>query len=132
MIFASYTQGFKSGGYGSFWIEDSNGNVPAYETGITQSSGYLPGTFEPETADSYEIGFKANYLDGRGSFDVVFFIYEYQDMQVINYVDVDYDKDGVADAFSGRVLNVGQTDGEGIELYINELIGCWIGGCISS
>ena len=116
MIFASYTQGFKSGGYGSFWIEDANGNVPAYETGITQDSGYLPGTFEPETADSYEIGFKANYLDGRGSFDVVFFMYEYQDMQVINYVDVDYDNDGVADAFSGRVLNVGQTDGEGVEL----------------
>ena len=63
MIFASYTQGFKSGGYGSFWIEDASGNVPAYETGITQDSGYLPGTFEPETADSYEIGFKANYLD---------------------------------------------------------------------
>ena len=37
-------------------------------------------------------------------------------MQVINYVDVDYDNDGVADAFSGRVLNVGQTDGEGVEL----------------
>ena len=76
MIFASYTQGFKSGGFGSFWIEDANGNVPGYETGITQSSGYLPGTFEPETADSYEIGFKANYLDGKGSFDVVFFMYD--------------------------------------------------------
>jgi iron complex outermembrane receptor protein len=123
MIFASYTQGFKSGGYGSFWIEDANGNVPAYETGITQSSGYLPGTFEPETADSYEIGFKANYLDGRGSFDVVFFMYEYQDMQVINYVDVDYDDDGVADAFSGRVLNVGQTDGEGVELSTTVALG---------
>ena len=32
MIFASYTQGFKSGGFGSFWVEDSSGAVPAYET----------------------------------------------------------------------------------------------------
>ena len=115
MIFASYTQGFKSGGFGSFWVENSSGAVPAYET-VSQGDGYLPGTFEPETADSFEIGFKTEYLDGRGNFDITLFMYEYEDMQVINYVDVDYDNDGVADAFSGRVLNVGQTDGEGIEI----------------
>ena len=115
MIFASYTQGFKSGGFGSFWVEDSAGSVPAYET-ISQGDGYLPGTFEPETADSYEIGFKAEYLDGAGNFDVTFFMYDYEDMQVINYVSVDYDEDGFADAFSGRVLNVGQTDGQGVEI----------------
>ena len=115
MIFASYTQGFKSGGFGSFWVENSSGAVPAYET-VSQGDGYLPGTFEPETADSFEIGFKTQYLDGRGNFDVTLFMYEYEDMQVINYVNVDYDDDGVADAFSGRVLNVGQTDGEGIEI----------------
>ena len=105
MIFASYTQGFKSGGFGSFWVENSSGAVPAYET-VSQGDGYLPGTFEPETADSFEIGFKTEYLDGRGNFDITLFMYEYEDMQVINYVDVDYDNDGVADAFSGRVLNV--------------------------
>ena len=47
MFFANYTQGFKSGGFGSFWIEDANGNPPAYETGITQGDGYLPGSFRP-------------------------------------------------------------------------------------
>jgi len=115
MLFASYTQGFKSGGFGSFWIEDANGNVPAYETGITQGDGYLPGTFEPETVDSYEIGFKSDYLDGKGKFDVTLFRYDYKDMQIINYVNVDYDNDDIPDAFSGRVLNVGQTDGYGVE-----------------
>ena len=122
MIFASYTQGFKSGGFGSFWVEDSNGAVPAYET-ISRSDGYLPGTFEPETADSYEIGFKAEYLDGRGNFDITFFMYDYEDMQVINYVNVDYDDDGVPDAFSGRVLNVGQTDGQGVEISTTVALG---------
>jgi len=115
MLFASYTQGFKSGGFGSFWIEDANGNVPAYETGITQGDGYLPGTFEPETVDSYELGLKTNYWDGRGNFDITLFMYDYKDMQVLNYVNVDYDNDGVPDAFSARVLNVGQADGSGVE-----------------
>lgn len=110
MFFASYTQGFKSGGYGSFWIEDGNGNVPAYETGITQGDGYLPGTFEPETVDSYEVGMKTSYLDGAGNFDVTLFMYDYQDMQVINYVLVEE-----TGAFAGRVLNVGETEGYGIE-----------------
>ena len=36
-------------------------------------------------------------------------------MQVLNYVNVDYDNDGVPDAFSARVLNVGQADGSGVE-----------------
>ncbi len=113
MFFASYTQGFKSGGYGSFWIEDANGGVPAYEVGITQDDGYLPGTFEPETVDSYEIGMKTSFLDGRGNFDITLFSYQYEDMQVINYVLVEE-----TGAFAGRVLNVGETDGQGIEAAV--------------
>jgi len=110
LFFASYTQGFKSGGYGSFWIEDANGAVPAYETGIRQGDGYLPGKFNPETVDSYEIGMKTSYLDGRGNFDITFFMYDYEDMQVINYVEVEE-----TGAIAGRVLNVGQTEGYGVE-----------------
>lgn len=110
LFFASWTQGFKSGGFGSFWIEDANGGVPAYETGIRQGDGYLPGTFDPESVDSYEIGMKTTYLDGAGNFDITLFMYDYQDMQVINYVEVEE-----TGAFAGRVLNVGQTDGYGIE-----------------
>jgi len=53
---------------------------------------------------------KTSYLDGRGNFDVTLFMYDYQDMQVINYVEVEE-----TGAFAGRVLNVGETDGYGIE-----------------
>ena len=79
MVFANYTQGFKSGGFGSFWIEDSQGNPPAYETGITQGDGYLPGSFRPEQDHSDELGFKTSYLDGAGNFDVVACMYDYKD-----------------------------------------------------
>ena len=110
MFYASYTQGFKSGGFGSFWIEDAAGNVPAFDTDIAQGDGYLPGTFEPETVDSFELGMKTSYLDGRGNLDLTVFLYDYKDMQVINYVAVEE-----TGAFAGRVLNVGQTDGFGVE-----------------
>lgn len=113
MVFGSYTQGFKSGGFGSFWIEDANGNVPAYETGITQADGYLPGTFEPETVDSIEIGLKTSFLSGAGNLDLTYFNYQYEDMQVINYVLIEE-----TGAFAGRVLNVGETDGQGVEAAI--------------
>jgi iron complex outermembrane receptor protein len=115
MFFANYTQGFKSGGFGSFWIQDDAGIPPLYETGITQSDGYKPGTFRPEQMDSYEVGFKTTYLDGAGNLDITAFFYDYTDAQVITYVDVDADGDGSIDAFSARVLNVGQTDGSGVE-----------------
>jgi iron complex outermembrane receptor protein len=65
--------------------------------------------------DSYEVGFKTSYLDGAGNFDLTAFVYDYTDAQVISYVDVDFEDDGIIDAFSGRVLNVGQTDGVGVE-----------------
>ena len=112
MLFASYTQGFKSGGFGSFWVQQPGDPEAIPEAGqvISREDGFVPGTFEPETVDSYEIGLKTSYLDGRGNFDVTLFNYQYQDMQVINYVDVES-----VGNFSARVLNVGQTDGYGIE-----------------
>ncbi len=115
ILFASYTQGFKSGGFGSFWIEDAQGNPPAYETGITQADGYRPGAFKPEEMDSFEVGYKTSYMNGAGNFDITAFMYDYTDAQVISYVSVDFEDDGVVDAFSGRVLNVGEVDGFGIE-----------------
>ena len=109
MFFANYTQGFKSGGFGSFWIEDAQGVPPEVaQTGITQADGFRPGTFKPEQMDSYEIGFKTSYLDGAGNFDLTAFMYDYTDAQVIQYVDV-------GDTFSARVLNAGKTEGMGVE-----------------
>ena len=114
IFFASYTQGFKSGGFGSFWLENpTTGAIPGAGAEVTAADGFLPGTFEPETVDSYEIGFKTSFLDGAGNFDVTLFNYTYEDMQVINYVFIEEYEN-----FSGRVLNVGETDGQGIEASV--------------
>ena len=114
MFYASYTQGFKSGGFGSFWIENPRtGAIPEAGAEVSRGDGFTPGTFDPETVDSYEIGFKTSFLDGNGNFDVTLFQYSYEDMQVINYVFIEEYSN-----FSGRVLNVGETDGQGIEASV--------------
>ncbi|MBE9537623.1 MAG: TonB-dependent receptor [Proteobacteria bacterium] len=105
MFFASYTQGFKSGGFGSFWLRDGAGNAPEYgQKGITQEDGFLPGTFEPETVDSYEIGYKDSFFDGNANVDLTAFYYEYEDLQILFF-----------DGGASIVDNVGQVEAYGLE-----------------
>lgn len=105
MFFTSYTQGFKSGGFGSFWLRDGAGNAPEFgQTDIVQSDGFRPGTFEPETVDSYEIGYKDTFFDGNANVDLTAFYYEYEDLQILFF-----------DSGASIVDNVGQVDAWGIE-----------------
>ncbi|MEM9751602.1 MAG: TonB-dependent receptor, partial [Pseudomonadota bacterium] len=59
--YASYSQGFKSGGFNSF------GLTPA---------------FDPEEIDAYEIGFKSTFWDNRIRFNVSGFTYDYENLQL--------------------------------------------------
>ena len=105
MLFASYTQGFKSGGFGSFWLRDAAGNPPEYgQSDIVQADGFLPGTFEPETVDSYEIGYKDSWFDGNANIDLTAFYYEYEDLQILYF-----------DGGASIVDNVGQAESWGME-----------------
>lgn len=105
MFFASYTQGFKSGGFGSFSIVDSDGLAPDFgTTDITPEDGYLPDTFEPETVDSYEIGYKGSLFDGQANVDLTAFYYEYEDLQILYY-----------DGGASLVDNVGEVEAWGVE-----------------
>lgn len=58
--YASYTRGFKAGGY---------------------SGGSAGGDFGPETVDAYEIGLKGNAFDRRLSFSLSAFLSDYTDLQ---------------------------------------------------
>ena len=105
MVFASYTQGYKSGGFGSFSITDANGVAPDFgTTEITREDGYLPDTFDPETADSYEIGYKDTYFSGTTNVDLTAFYYEYEDLQILYY-----------DGGASLVDNVGEVEAWGVE-----------------
>ncbi|MCI0516412.1 MAG: TonB-dependent receptor [Woeseiaceae bacterium] len=105
LVYASYTEGFKSGGFGSFALTDADGNgIGGNTTDVSQADGALPNTFNPEVADSYEIGYKDTLLDGAMIFNVNAFYYDYQDLQVV-----------VFDGGASNVENVGKVKSKGLE-----------------
>jgi iron complex outermembrane receptor protein len=113
MLFVSYTEGYKSGGFGSFSIVDANGVAPDFGTAdITPQDGYLPDTFEPETAESWEIGYKGTLFDGKMNVDLTYFRYDYEDLQILYY-----------DGGASLVDNVGEVEAEGFEGSITAGLG---------
>ena len=105
LFFASYTEGFKSGGFGSFNLSNNAAGEPALGNGgLTQADGFLPNIFEPETVDSFELGYKDSLFDGNANVDLTAFFYEYDDLQVV-----------VADGGASIVDNVGAVEAWGLE-----------------
>ena len=64
MLFASYSEGFKSGG---FFGRQANFNIDP--------------TYEPEYVENYEIGMKSTWMDGRMIFNPAIFLSKYKDKQ---------------------------------------------------
>lgn len=113
MLYASYTEGFKSGGFGSFALVDVDGNaVGGGEQDVSQADGARPNPFNPEVADSYEIGYKDTLLDGGMQLGLNAFYYDYQDLQVV-----------VADGGAASVQNVGKVESMGLEGSLNTSLG---------
>lgn len=107
MIYGSYTQGFKSGGFGSFALVDIDGEqIPCCTTDVDQASGARSNSFRPETVDSYEFGYKGSVFADTTDVNVSAFFYDYQDLQIPFF-------DG--DTGANTVENVGQVDGMGLE-----------------
>jgi len=63
MVYASYTKGFKAGGYG-------------FST--------RPDIFDPETVNAYEIGAKGSFLDRRLNVNLALFLSDYNNLQESN------------------------------------------------
>ncbi len=66
-LFATYTQGFKSGGFAAAVFSDDNL------------------TFEPERADAYEVGLKSKLFGGSLVLNGAIYYTKYQDLQVRNF-----------------------------------------------
>lgn len=109
MLFASYTEGYKAGGFGTFTLEPAiyQWFGDGADDPLTAADGFVPAQFKPEDVTSYEVGYKGTLADGRVTMDVTAFMYEYTDLQV-NYWD--------GAAFVG---NAGNVDGQGIEASIH-------------
>ncbi|WOJ92315.1 TonB-dependent receptor [Congregibacter variabilis] len=106
-VYGGYSQGWKAG---SFDPRGANFATPAVEEG-----------FDPEELDSWELGIKSTWWDGRAITNVALFYSDYQDMQIPGSVGVDSDGDGVNDSFVGTVTNAGQSEISGLEIEGNLL-----------
>jgi iron complex outermembrane receptor protein len=79
MVYASYSEGFKSGGF-------TQRVFPPIVAGFTAPPGTpdidLIPTYDPEFVDVYEVGFKSTFLDERVRLNGAAFHTEYDDLQV--------------------------------------------------
>jgi outer membrane receptor protein involved in Fe transport len=67
MSYASYTRGFKAGGFNGVDLTGNPNNLP----------------YDPEYVDAYEIGLKTQWNDGKVLFNLIGFRGEYEDLQVV-------------------------------------------------
>jgi outer membrane receptor protein involved in Fe transport len=111
MAYASYTEGFKSGGY------DARSNNPTSPpavvcTGPGVPAGCIPATgvgtfeFKEEKSESYELGLKSRFAHDRAEVNVAYFYTDFTNLQVSTF-------DGV---LGFNVKNAGAAQVQGIEL----------------
>ncbi len=103
MVFASVTEGYKAGGFGTDAITDFD-PLSLGGSGLPGAGAEVP-DYDPESVRSYEIGTKGDLADGRVKFGLSAYYYDYEDMQQT-----------IAEPGTIRVENIGQVDGYGVEL----------------
>ncbi len=113
-LYATYSRGFKGGGF------DPRGQTSAApdldRDGIREPSEIFEYMlFEPEIVDSYELGWKAAFLNGRITTALAGFWMDYKDVQVPGSVGVDTNGDGINDSFAGVTTNAAAATLKGIE-----------------
>jgi iron complex outermembrane recepter protein len=112
LFYASYAQGFKGGSFdprGDARIApdtDRNG-VRSYQ------EIYDFFLFDPETVDSYELGWKGSFDGARVA--ITGFYGDYKNVQIPGSVGVDANGDGIFESFAGVTTNAGKATFKGVE-----------------
>ncbi len=117
-LYASYSKGFKGGGFDPRGVStaapDTNGDgVRSYD----EIFDFL--SFDPETVDSYEIGWKASLFDRRVRFSLAAFHADYKDVQIPGSVGTVI---GGQQTFIGVTTNAGKARIQGIEFEGNAIL----------
>jgi len=101
-LYAKYSTGFKSGGYNLDYVTQAD-----LDAGIT---------FDEETVDAFELGWKGLYMDGRLSLNAAAFIANYEDYQVNQFFDLGFDPNSGTQLTSIRITNAAEVDTSGMEI----------------
>jgi iron complex outermembrane receptor protein len=120
-VYFTYSQGFKGGGF------DPRGQTTACRNArggaCTPQEVFDFMAFDPETVDSFELGWKASLLDNRLNISLAGFLAQYTDVQIPGSVGFDANGDGVNESFIGITSNAADADVNGIEFEGNALVG---------
>jgi iron complex outermembrane recepter protein len=119
-LYVSYSQGFKGGGFDPRGLTTlapgTDGNPP------TDEEVFEFMRFGPETVDSYEIGLKSRWLNGRVNTSLAYFYSDYTDIQVPGSIGADTTGDGISDTFAGVTTNAGKATVKGFEFEMNAIL----------
>ncbi len=118
-LYASYSKGFKGGGFDPRGVganaPDLNANGVREQSEIAD---FL--SFDPETVDSYEIGYKGALLDRRLNVALAAFRADYNDVQIPGSAGCTV---GGIQTFCGVVTNAGKARFQGFEAEANAILG---------
>jgi iron complex outermembrane receptor protein len=110
-LYASYAKGFKGGGFDPRGLSTAAPDLNANGTReASEIFDYF--LFDPETVDSYEIGYKASLFDRRLRLAIAGFYADYKDVQVPGSVGAVI---GGVPTFVGVTTNAGKASFKGIE-----------------
>jgi iron complex outermembrane receptor protein len=113
-LYFSYSEGFKGGSF------DPRGQTSAApdldgDGDIDDDDIFQFMAFDPEYVNSYEVGLKSIWLDGRVTTSLAFVYADYTDVQIPGSIGYDSNGDGTEDSFIGITSNAGDADMFGIE-----------------
>jgi len=120
-VYFTYSQGFKGGGFDPRGQTTACRNATGGTCNAQEVFDFM--SFEPETVDSYELGWKASLLDNRLNIRLAGFLGQYKNVQIPGSVGFDSNGDGVNDTFIGITSNAADADINGIEFEGNALVG---------
>ena len=111
LLYASYSQGFKGGGFDPRAESPQAGDIDGDGT-VSPDEVFEFFLFEPETVDSYEVGYKGSLLGNRLNLAIAGFYADYTDVQVPGSVGCIV---GGVPTFCGVTTNAGAASFKGIE-----------------
>ena len=107
--YASLSHGFKSGGFNldpsAAVVTNSAAVLQGIQTAMPVAPIFGDPSFDSEKVDSYEIGVKADLLDGRARLNVAAFHQDLEDFQVLEFTGVQF-----------QTFNVPKAQSTGVEL----------------
>jgi iron complex outermembrane receptor protein len=115
MVYASYSVGFKGGGFDPRGSANITPNTDGVAGPPTYAETYDFFLFEPEEVDSYEVGIKGSLFDRNFTYALTGFYADYKNIQIPGSVGVDANGDGIFEGFAGVTTNAGKARFKGIE-----------------